>query len=81
MTDTELLARIVQDPSRLGGNPVIVGTRLSVEHVLNRLAHGEASDDILAEYPGLSLDDLRACMLFASRTLEDTAFFPAVTAG
>lgn len=45
----------------MAGKPVIRGTRLTVEHIQNLLAHGETYGGILAEYPGLIEDDLRAC--------------------
>lgn len=80
MTDRQLLERITSSSKILAGKPVIQGTRLSVEHVLNLLAHGATFDDILQEYEGLTAEDIRACLLFASRTLEDTGFMP-LTAG
>lgn len=64
LSDEELLNRIVSDPNVLVGKPVIKGTRLSVEFILNLLAHGTTADEILAEYPGLELDDIRACQQF-----------------
>jgi uncharacterized protein (DUF433 family) len=76
MTDRELLSRITVDPEVMVGKPVIRGTRLTVEYVLNLLAHGATAAEILGEYDGLTLDDIHACLLFASRSLEDTAFMP-----
>lgn len=76
MTDRQLLERIASHSKILAGKPVIQGTRLSVEHVLNLLAHGATFEDILREYEGLTTEDIRACLLFASRTLEDTGFMP-----
>lgn len=60
----------------MAGKPVIRRTRLSVEYILNLLAHGATVPEILAEYPGLSADEIRACLLFASRSLRDTSFMP-----
>lgn len=76
MTDQQLLERIVMDPRVMVGKPVIKGTRLTVEFVLNLLAHGASQADILAEYKGLTQEDIQACLLFASHSLEDTAFMP-----
>ena len=76
MTDQKLLERIVTNPNVLTGKPVIHGTRLSVEFILNLLAHGQSALDILKEYPGLTLDDVQACILFASKALENTIFMP-----
>jgi uncharacterized protein (DUF433 family) len=50
------------------GKPVIRGTRLTVEYVLNLLAHDSTFQEILDEYDGLTKDDIQACLLFASRT-------------
>jgi uncharacterized protein (DUF433 family) len=46
-----------------------------VEYVLARLAHG-SSADLLAEYPGLTAEDIQACLLFASKSMESTVFMP-----
>jgi uncharacterized protein (DUF433 family) len=58
------------------GKPVIRGTRLTVDYVLNLLAHGATVDEILREYDGLEREDIQAALLFASRSLADTAFMP-----
>lgn len=76
MEDQELLARITLDPDIMVGKPVIRGTRLTVEYVLNLLAHGATTEDILAEYEGLTPDDIRACLLFATQSLASTTFMP-----
>lgn len=76
MTDQELIARISCDPKILAGKPVIKGTRLSVDYILNLMAHGSTIDEILDEYDGVQVDDIRACLLFASKLLSDTAFMP-----
>lgn len=76
MTDNELLAHIVIDQAVMTGKPIIKGTRLSVEFILNLLAHGATVEEVLAEYPGLTADDIRACLLFATKALENTDFLP-----
>ena len=81
MTDNELLNRITLDPAVMVGKPVIRGTRLTVEHVLNLLAHGATEQEVLAEYPGLTREDLQACLLFATRSLESTDFMPLAAGG
>ena len=60
------------------GKPVIKGTHLTVAYILNLLAHGATSAEILAEYDGLTQEDMQACVLFAARTLENTTFMPLV---
>jgi len=76
MTDRQLLERITLDPRIMVGKPVIRGTRLTVEYILNLLAHGATVAEILEEYDGLTQEDIQACLLFASRSLETTAFMP-----
>lgn len=76
MEDEGLLERITCNPRVMGGKPVIRGTRLTVEYVLNLRAHGADDDEILQEYQGLTLDDLRACYLFAGKSLGSTSFMP-----
>lgn len=72
MNDQQLLQRIVADPKVMVGKPVIKGTRLTVELILNLLAHGATVEEILDEYDGLSRDDIQACLLFArDRTLNE----------
>jgi uncharacterized protein (DUF433 family) len=58
------------------GKPFIRGTRLTVDLILNLLAHGQSEQDILAEYDGLTAEDIRACLLFATHSIESAAFMP-----
>ena len=76
MEDNQLLGRITIDPKVMVGKPVIKGTRLTVEFILNLLAHGETVDEIIAEYKGLTQEDMQACFLFATKSLESTSFMP-----
>ncbi len=64
------------NPDVMVGKPVIRGTRLTVEYILNLLADGASIDEIVEEYVGLEIEDIRACMLFASKSLGDTSFMP-----
>ncbi len=79
MDDRQLLERIAVDPKVMAGKPVIRGTRLTVEYVLNLLAHGATAEEILQEYKGLTYEDIQACILFATKTLESTTFMPLIT--
>ncbi len=72
----ELLERISVNPKVMLGKPVIRGTRLTVEFILSLLAQGDTVEAILAEYPGLAKEDIQACLLFASRSLQDVDFMP-----
>jgi uncharacterized protein (DUF433 family) len=73
MTDEELLDRIAVNPKVMVGKPVIKGTRLTVEYILGRLAHGATVADLLREYNGLAPEDVQACLLYASRLLGKSA--------
>lgn len=79
MTDQELLTRITINPKVMVGKPVIRGTRLTVEFILNLLAHGATIEEVISEYQGLSIEDVRACILFATKSLETTVFMPLAT--
>ncbi len=76
MTDEQLLSRIAVDPKIMLGKPVIKGTRLTVEYVLDHLAHGATADDLIAEYEGLTPEDIAACLLFAGKSLSETDYMP-----
>lgn len=76
MLEQQLLERITLNPQVMVGKPVIRGTRLTVEYILNLLAHGATIAEILDEYQGLTQADIQACLLFATRTLEGTTFLP-----
>lgn len=76
MTDEQLLQRIVINPKVMIGKPIIRGTRLTVEYVVDRLAHGTSIDELVAEYEGLSADDILACLLFAKKSLAETDYVP-----
>ena len=68
--------RIIVDPQILVGKPVIKGTRLAVEFVVDLLAQGWDVDEILRNYPGISQDDIRACLSYASEILRAEKVFP-----
>jgi len=76
MKDEELLARITIDPKVMVGKTVIKGTRLTVDYILNLLAHGATAAEITQEYDGLTETDIQACFLFATKALEDASFVP-----
>lgn len=73
MTEQQLLERITLDAKVMVGKPVIKGTRLTVEYILNLLAHGVTVTEILEEYKGLTPEDIQACLLFAMRSLASAA--------
>ena len=65
MNDQEPLKRITVNPEIVGGKPIIRGMRISVELFLSLLAQGETEDAILADYPELAREDIRACLPYA----------------
>ncbi|MEM8642797.1 MAG: DUF433 domain-containing protein [Cyanobacteria bacterium P01_G01_bin.54] len=72
MSDRPLLKRITTNPAIMVGKPVIKGTRLTVEFILNLLTHGSTPTEILEEYEGLTTEDLQACRPFAAPSLSST---------
>jgi uncharacterized protein (DUF433 family) len=76
MEDQALLKRITINPKVMVGKPVIKGTRLTVEFILNLLAHGMTVAEVISEYKGLTQEDIQACILFATKSLENTTFMP-----
>ena len=74
MTDS---SRIVLDPAILAGKPVIRGTRLSVDFIIGLMADGWSEADILRNYPGLTREDLAACLAYARDILKSEKVYPA----
>lgn len=67
--------RIVYDPQILHGKPIIKGTRISVELILQLLYSGMSIDDILQEYPHLHREDVLAAIEFATKSLQHGEIF------
>ena len=70
MSENNWRDRIVIDPNVLVGKPVIKGTRMSVEFIVDLLARGWTFDQILHEYDHLTAADIRACLSYASEMLK-----------
>jgi len=68
--------RIIADPNILVGKPVIKGTRLSVEFIVELLAQGWSESEILRNYPGLTHEDITACLKYASSLLKAEKVYP-----
>lgn len=62
--------RIVVNPDVLGGKPVVRGTRIAVEFVMELLSEGWSEQQILDNYPGISHEDVMACLGYASDVLK-----------
>ena len=67
---------IVSDPSVMMGKPVIVGTRITVELILEKLAAGETVDDLLAAHPRLTREAIQAALAFAAEALRADVVYP-----
>ena len=74
---SDLLARITIDPEQCGGRPTIRGMRIRVQDVLDMLAGGATPEEILADFPYLEADDIRASLAYASASIGDTAVIAA----
>jgi uncharacterized protein (DUF433 family) len=69
--------RITINPIQCGGRPCIRGMRIRVKDVLDMLAGGASQEEILADFPDLQAEDIRACIAYASRYLEHTVLVAA----
>ena len=65
-----LLQRITQEPSHCGGRPCIRGLRIRVVDILEMLSEGVTASEILADFPDLEPDDIRASLVFAARRVS-----------
>jgi uncharacterized protein (DUF433 family) len=69
--------RITTNPGILGGKPIIKGTRISVEFILELVASGGSIGNIVSNYPFLAEEDVRQAILFAASNLRRAAIFSA----
>jgi uncharacterized protein (DUF433 family) len=68
--------RITVDPEVLVGKPVVKGTRLAVEFIIDLLAAGWMSDEIIENFPGLEAEDIRACLAYAGEAMRLEKVYP-----
>lgn len=68
------MQKIVSNPEILGGKPIIKGTRLSVDFILKLLAAGTSYQEILVDYPHITLEDIHACLDFAAKSLKNDIY-------
>jgi uncharacterized protein (DUF433 family) len=68
--------RITLNPAVLAGKPTVRGLRISVEHVLRALSSGVPESELLADYPDLEPEDLRACLAYAADLVESERVYP-----
>jgi len=77
----DILKRITVNPEIFGGKPIIRGMRISVELVLSLLAQGETEANILADYPDLEPEDVRACLAYAHAVIAHDTLDTVEVAG
>lgn len=70
-------ARIQSDPAVMMGKPVVAGTRITVELILEKLAAGETVDDLLDAHPRLTREGIQAALAFAAKALKADVVYPA----
>jgi uncharacterized protein (DUF433 family) len=75
--DMSLLERITIDPAVRFGKPCVRGTRITVGDILGYLAGGMTEAELLADFPQLSHDDIRACLTYAAERERRTLSIPA----
>jgi len=66
---------IESNPDKLYGKPVIKGTRIPVDIILEKLAYGDSMEDLLEAYPKLSKNDIYACLIFASEVIKNEIIY------
>ncbi len=71
--------RIEANPDVLTGKPVIRGTRIAVEQVVDLLAQGWTHAEIVENYPGIAAEDIAACLAYAAERLKSERVFPLPT--
>ncbi|MEK6964194.1 MAG: DUF433 domain-containing protein [Nanoarchaeota archaeon] len=71
-----MTGRIVLDPKILAGKPIVKGTRISVEFIMELLSTGMTTEKILKEYPHLKEEDVLAALEYATRTLRHEEVYP-----
>jgi len=81
MRQADLMKRITANPKILGGKPIIRGTRIAVEFILELLASGAAESEILEDYPHLKSSDIKACLQYAARSSQNEIYVDLEKAG
>ncbi|KJR41590.1 protein of unknown function DUF433 [Candidatus Magnetoovum chiemensis] len=69
-------AYIISDPNIMMGKPVIAGTRITVELILEKLAAGETKEQLIEEHPALTIDAVNSALDFESKALKADVVYP-----
>lgn len=75
-----MIERITVNPNILGGKPVIKGTRISVEFILDLLASDVSEKEILEDYPHLTKEDIQACLKYAAHSFKNEIYLEITSA-
>ncbi len=71
MNNMDWKARITSDPAIMFGKPVITGTRVPVDLIVDKLAGGRTIEQLLKSYPHIKADDIYACLSFAAASVKN----------
>lgn len=80
LTEAEMNNLIVSNPDIMMGKPVISGTRITVELILEKLAAGETQEQILTAHPRLTREAIRSALAFAAQVLKADVIYPIAVA-
>ena len=72
--------RIIADTKIMFGKPVIRGTRIPVELILEKLANGETTEQLLPAYPRITAEDISACLFFAQHSVKNDLVYSLASA-
>ena len=75
----DLLGRIVVDKGVVAGKPVIKGTRVPVDAIIERLADGQTFNEILEDYPNIGMEDIKAALEYAADLVRGEDVIPEIT--
>ncbi|MBM4053193.1 MAG: DUF433 domain-containing protein [Planctomycetes bacterium] len=73
------MEKITVNPKILGGKPIIKGTRITVEFILELLASDVSEEEILKDYPHLTQEDIQACLRYAARSCKNEIYLELET--
>lgn len=76
--NTKLSEKIIIDPKVLAGKPIVKGTRLSVDFILELLGNGWTYEQILENYPRLTKEDILAVLQYAAKNIKEEKIYPFV---
>ena len=79
--DREIAPRVVADPGVRSGKPVIKGTRITVELILEKLGAGESVEQLIEAYPRLTREGIRAAQAFGAQALRADVLYPVERSG